>query len=725
MAPKLVESEALLTESDDERTSELQPGSHATGSAPSKRRRTAIALLFTVAVIGVAVVSRSASSADPPHGAAAGSSEGVQLAQQVACRQLRGGSADGTDPCEPLPEKDMRREMNYAEKHHEEMGGETCSGYGENCGQTQCCSTPGMQCYKKDSAWAECRRDCIPGPDPSHADAGHWSCETLGARAQGQAPNCSKLGQDCSSSKCCADPGLQCFEKVKGFATCKAECVAGIDVTDVDATPWTCNALGPRTPGVAPWVAEVCSVGGAPINKPSCFATGCCATPGMSCFAQNDFYGECRAQCPGGWSCKTRGYQTPQPAMQSWQVQGKVASWVKDKCAAPGTDCSASKCCSAPGHRCFSKNSSWAECKGSCAAGPDLYDADASEWSCKELGPLTPGGAAEPWKSGKEVAKWVGSTCSALGSESCLESKCCKQVGQQCYRKNEGWAACFTSCTPGPMPGDDSGNWTCETLGPRTHRPWGKPTLYCFVVVQPVGYEPGLVKAQAEQGVGIFGCDEFSVFSTKGFSIGVGPLGPVETSTFVPAAVVKSKDGTAGNAELFMHVWNSVHNLGLYQSTDWTIKADPDAVVLPDRLRNHLRPHTGQSAFMVNCAKPYMPEGPMMFGALEAISRQGLETYFAKAGDCIGGLPWKEWGEDLFLNQCFKKIGVARKNDFKIYSDGVCTGVDCRDPDAAAFHPKKDVNSWMACLNETKHPKPRPSTPAPQWFKDYMDGYAR
>jgi len=251
------------------------------------------------------------------------------------------------------------------------------------------------------------------------------------------------------------------------------------------------------------------------------------------------------------------------------------------------------------------------------------------------------------------------------------------------------------------------------------------PLLFCFSLMRPVGYELGLLSAQLARRAGIFGCDEFSVFSTKRFSIGVGPLGPVETETFVPAAVVKSKDGTAGNAELFMHVWDSVRSLAKYQTTDWTIKADPDAVLLADRLRNHLRPHTGQSAFMVNCAKPFMPEGPMMFGALEAISRQGLDTYFAKSGDCIGGLPWKEWGEDLFLNQCFKKIGVARKNDFQIYSDGVCTGVDCRDPDAAAFHPKKDVASWFACLKETKTPHARVTTPAPQWFKDYMSGYAR
>jgi len=115
----------------------------------------------------------------------------------------------------------------------------------------------------------------------------------------------------------------------------------------------------------------------------------------------------------------------------------------------------------------------------------------------------------------------------------------------------------------------------------------------------------------------------------------------------------------------------------------------------------------------------------MMFGALEAISQQGLRTYMDRSGDCIGGLAWQEWGEDLFLNHCFDKLGVARINDFGIYSDGVCRGVDCSNPDAAAFHPKKDVGSWFDCLKQTKNPAPRTTTDAPQWFKDYMASYAR
>jgi len=199
----------------------------------------------------------------------------------------------------------------------------------------------------------------------------------------------------------------------------------------------------------------------------------------------------------------------------------------------------------------------------------------------------------------------------------------------------------------------------------------------------------------------------------------------VKTQTFVPAVVGRSKDYTAANAELFMHVWDAVSRVGKWKLTDFTVKVDPDAVLLPTRLRQHLDPFNGKHGYVVNCAKPYMPEGPMMFGALEVFTKSMLETYFPKAKDCATGLPWQQWGEDLYMGKCLEKLGGDRLNDFSIYSDGVCNGVDCGDPVAAAFHPKKDIGSWMACLEQTHHPHDTTSTEAPQWFKDYMKVYAR
>lgn len=596
-----------------------------------------------------------------------------------------------------------------------------CSGPGENCSDTQCCAGDGLQCYSKDAGWAACKTSCTPGPDPSAEDGWPWECKELGPRSEGKAAKCTKMGEDCSKAKCCSEPGLQCYEKVEGWATCKPVCYKGMDLTDADSNPWSCKELGTRAPGMGAWVPKQCAAPGA-----ACLKKGCCSTPGHQCYEQNAYYAECAETCPDGWTCKTRGSRTPLPEVKPWDVPQTIAPWVAKKCSKLGEDCRKKGCCADGGYQCFEKNSSYATCKGTCASGPDLYDTDGKDWSCNVLGPQTPGWSSEPWKERKKVSSWVDETCGEEYSTDCRKSKCCKKVGNQCYEKDKTWAACSPGCIAGTRPGDTGGNWSCKELGPRTRKPWGKPSLFCFSVCQgPPNYEAGLMTSTLGSGAGIWECDEYAVFSADKFTIGDGPDGPIETVTFVPAPVIQSKDGTAGNAELFMHVWDAVKTVGKYQGTDWTVKVDPDAVLLPDRLRWHLLPHTEENGYVVNCAKPYMPEGPMMFGALEALTRSALDAYYNGVGSCTGNMPWKEWGEDLFLGKCLEFLGVGRINDFNIYSDGVCRGVDCTDPDAAAFHPKKDPDSWHACLDESKNPKARESVQEEQWFKDYMDSYTR
>merc|ERR1712050_338672 len=105
------------------------------------------------------------------------------------------------------------------------------------------------------------------------------SCDKLGSRTPGAArslvvdlppwvkTDCSKGNGDCSKTRCCADPGMQCFEKQKGWAMCMDSCIPGPHLTDADSDWRSCNMLGSRTPGiaprrsasVAPWVEANCS----------------------------------------------------------------------------------------------------------------------------------------------------------------------------------------------------------------------------------------------------------------------------------------------------------------------------------------------------------------------------------------------------------------------------------------------------------------------------------
>jgi hypothetical protein len=223
--------------------------------------------------------------------------------------------------------------------------------------------------------------------------------------------------------------------------------------------------------------------------------------------------------------------------------------------------------------------------------------------------------------------------------------------------------------------------------------PWGKPSLFCYSVVRTDSYELELMKEQLRRNAGIFGCDEFSVYSNdEPVDLGAG----VRTTSFVPAPVGTSKDGTAGNSELFMHVWSAVKEEARYRMHDWAVKVDPDAVLLPARLREHVKKEEG-ATYVKNCA---VPGTPQMYGSLEAISREAMDLYFEGEERCRNELPWQTYGEDLYMQECLNLLGARGAVDLGLVGDGVCTGYDCGDNTAAAYHPFKDMDSWFACWHQ-------------------------
>jgi len=470
-----------------------------------------------------------------------------------------------------------------------------------------------------------------------------------------------------------------------------------------------------KTPGASDWVKKQCASAGA-----NCLEQGCCADEGMQCYAKDVGWAECKYGCMDpdapwkgdGWSCEEIGPRTPQgPWIAQMASQKPVADWVAQECANGGEDCTHKQCCVEEGHQCYVKVKGWSACRADCPNGPDLWDVDDAPWNCSTLGPRTPG-FAQSNSGHRPVADWVKNKCAKRDAD-CRETRCCIDEGHRCYEKNDGWATCKRMCDAGKQE-YDAGNesWTCNELGPRTPRPWGSPSLFCFNVVtfNEWSSEPELVKGQIERGAGIFECDEYAVFSTvEPIFVGIGPMGKVTSIQFEPAEITTSKDGTSGNAELFMHVWDAVQQDGRWSTTDWTVKVDPDAVLITSRLRLHLEEPTGTAAYIVNCNKPYMPEGPMMFGALEALSEKAMEAYFNRGHECIANMMWKSWGEDWFMGHCLDFLQVTQVHDYDIYSDGVCTGVDCGHATAAAFHPKKDIDSWIACYEQaTSSSEPEP-----------------
>jgi len=254
---------------------------------------------------------------------------------------------------------------------------------------------------------------------------------------------------------------------------------------------------------------------------------------------------------------------------------------------------------------------------------------------------------------------------------------------------------CPDQCTVGNTP--TTRTITTTTMTVTTTYPGMGIKLFCWSLAQP-GYEFDILRRQKEMSAGIFACNDQMVMSFSKENIGAGK-DLIETWVCEKLDSGTSKDGTSANTQQFMKAWDVIKHSKMYERNDWTVKVDPDAVLLPDRLRIHLNPHNGANTYIRNCNKA-MSEGTMMFGALEAISKSALDGYYANFDKCKTEVPWQEWGEDLFMMRCLEHVGTMPSEDFGIIQDGVCNGVWCGDNNAAAFHPMKNVPAWEACWNE-------------------------
>jgi len=243
-------------------------------------------------------------------------------------------------------------------------------------------------------------------------------------------------------------------------------------------------------------------------------------------------------------------------------------------------------------------------------------------------------------------------------------------------------------------------------------QPFKYQTLFCWMAVQADGYELGLASAQLEKKVGIWACDDQVLISTKDLG-----LDSVTTLTISNMQVGGYTDGgTSPNAPIFVEAWQKVAEDGRWNDHDWTIKSDPDAVLLPDRLRQHLLPDQqpenpypppydtpkSKGQFVTNCdkmagwGKGWGDGWPMMYGSLEIISHDALALYYEEhEGTCQGpgGL-----GEDAYMGLCLRALGVGEL--FMRQGDNVCAGGACDDKSFSSYHPYKDVGSWFSCYDQ-------------------------
>lgn len=117
---------------------------------------------------------------------------------------------------------------------------------------------------------------------------------------------CPVSGYNCTASKCCAEPGFQCYKKRSDWASCRKNCTKGKRMPgDPDTDPWDCEALGNRTPEPVNEDWSTCAKRGA-----DCRSQKCCSGMDDHCYLQNEEWGTCMLECDPSaaatkhWSCK-------------------------------------------------------------------------------------------------------------------------------------------------------------------------------------------------------------------------------------------------------------------------------------------------------------------------------------------------------------------------------------------------------------------------------------
>merc|ERR1740121_3032263 len=207
-------------------------------------------------------------------------------------------------------------------------------------------------------------------------------------------------------------------------------------------------------------------------------------------------------------------------------------------------------------------------------------------------------------------------------------------------------------------------------------------SLFCFMIVLADSGDPGLQEVAQSRHAGIFDCDSNAVYPG------------VRTSTY------DTPEGQfAANAELFANIWKQFGADGLYKNYDWTVKADPDTVFIPQRLRERLQGlgvNANEAVYVKNTG--LVPWG--FLGPIEVLSKAAVDQLTARiASDCRAGV---SEGEDGWLNDCLEnKIGIPARVDTNLLYSG-CQIDACGDATFVAFHFYKDPGSWGSCLDRMR-----------------------
>jgi len=233
--------------------------------------------------------------------------------------------------------------------------------------------------------------------------------------------------------------------------------------------------------------------------------------------------------------------------------------------------------------------------------------------------------------------------------------------------------------------------------------------LFCWALMMPHGYEVSLVRTLLNHGAGIFTCEDWTVFSEGHVELSPGP--PVRIITEDVGSVKCDFGGPwhlALNSEVFIKVWRKVFAEKKYLKAGWTVKVDPDAVVLPDRLRAMMvKSDPDANVYFNNCDQG-------LHGPIEILARGGMEVFRRGIDKCVKALSheFDQAGEDVFLRHCLGLLNVSRVDNFHLLSEDRCMWENPVQTGCVsgkvAFHPFKKPETYFKCLQQARdHHKDR------------------
>ncbi|CAK0799219.1 unnamed protein product [Prorocentrum cordatum] len=538
--------------------------------------------------------------------------------------------------------------------------GSACAGPGASCQDSKCCldgGAAGYQCFAKNDDWAQCLESCEKGPHEDETDGEYdqygnfkkfeWGCKKLGERSK---KGCDSIG---NKTECSAESERCTWGSKGGKDACLITC-AVLPADDACSSQDHCMVHDGKC-------------------QPSCDAYG----KEQKCPTERCMWGgdQCMTAC---WAIHDQS--TCEGAM--WDPRGCIwqgGQCLKDPCSGGDENCLDTSCCSSArggmGKTCFRKDKYYGKCMELCEKADDTEG-----WDCEALGNRT------RFESG----------CAFIG-HSCADTGLCCSPGSACVVKDEHFTGCIQtqiistwSAQSVPIPSDWEGTtiggsrdeYQMQAAGEGEDK--ADATLFCFMAYLPDSGEVPLRDVAKELGASIYGCDGYAEFESWGSGKKVWDTG----------------DGGASitNTDVFLNVWQQVQQHGGYMKADWTVKVDPDAVMVADRLKSHIYGLNAKKDVPIYLKNNNMDPGlgnNGFLGAIEVFSKRALQIYFDNWEGCkeAYGL---DSGEDGFMKGCMDALGVGFMTDGDMFDPDFSPGA-CAHAERAAFHPLKEASQWRCC----------------------------